>query len=38
LSDKLKVATVVWQIMRELSEALSEEYKVMIITMFLNFQ
>jgi hypothetical protein len=32
-NDKLKVATVVRQIMRELSEAVSEEDKVMIVTM-----
>jgi hypothetical protein len=32
-SDKLKVATVVRQIMREFSEAVSDEGKVMIVTM-----
>jgi hypothetical protein len=32
-NDKLKVATVVRQIMKELSEAVSEEEKVMIVTM-----
>jgi hypothetical protein len=32
-NDKLKVATVVRQTMKELSEAVSEEDKVMIITM-----
>jgi hypothetical protein len=32
-NDKLKVATVVRQTMKELSEAVSEEDKVMIVTM-----
>jgi hypothetical protein len=32
-NDKLKVATVVRQIMKELSEAVLEEDKVMIVTM-----
>jgi hypothetical protein len=32
-SDKLKVAIVVQQIKKELSEAVSEEGKVMIVTM-----
>jgi hypothetical protein len=32
-NDKLKVATAVRQIMRELSEAVSEEEKVMMVTM-----
>jgi hypothetical protein len=32
-NDKLKVATAVRQIMRELSEAVSEEDKAMIVTM-----
>jgi hypothetical protein len=36
-NDKLKVATVVRQIMRELSKAVSEKDKIMIITiMVLN--
>jgi regulator of sirC expression with transglutaminase-like and TPR domain len=32
-SDRLKVATLVRQIMKELSEAVPEEDKIMIITM-----